>query len=191
MRISVLGTTVVERDGRLVELGGRRRRALVAALVLSRGGVVSMAELVDRIWGEAAPPVAFATLQTYVAGVRRSLEPDRATRGEASLLVTEEPGYRLVVQPGAVDAERLEQAVTEARRLLGPLAHNLTHPVGSADPRVSDMIADALAAWRATPSLELADGPPMSCAAPMVNAARTSQAAMVRHGWAAAPPLTR
>jgi DNA-binding SARP family transcriptional activator len=76
--------------------------------VLHAGRPVTADALIDLLWGDDAPAAAAATLRTYVAHLRRALEPDRA---EARVLVTTPQGYRLEVPPGSVDADRFTAIV--------------------------------------------------------------------------------
>lgn len=87
MQVSVLGATEVWRDDERVELGTRKRRALVAALALHTGRPVSVDGLVDLLWGDSPPDGVAGTLQVYVSGLRRALEPDRPPRAPATVLV--------------------------------------------------------------------------------------------------------
>ncbi|MEU8078009.1 BTAD domain-containing putative transcriptional regulator [Catellatospora citrea] len=112
--IGVLGPVVV-RDGagEPVDVKGPRHRAVLARLVIARGRVVPVTRLVDDLWDDPAPG-AVAAVRTFVAALRRALEPDRPPRRPARLLVTEGPGYALRVAPDAVDAWRFEQALATA-----------------------------------------------------------------------------
>jgi DNA-binding SARP family transcriptional activator len=89
MRIGVLGTTVATDSSGPVSLGGPKQRALLAALALHRGRAVAVDTLTDMVWDGAPPPGVSGTLQGYVAGLRRALEPGRTSRGGGNLLVTE------------------------------------------------------------------------------------------------------
>jgi len=60
----------------------------------------------EVLWGARPPESAANTIQTYVAHLRRVLEPDRGRREAAQVLVTRQPGYRLVVEPERSDAVR-------------------------------------------------------------------------------------
>ncbi|HQR28221.1 MAG TPA: BTAD domain-containing putative transcriptional regulator, partial [Nocardioides sp.] len=159
MRVSVLGGTGVTMAGVPVDLGARKQRALVAALALHLGRPVSVDALIDLLWADAPPPGVAGTLQSYVAGLRRCLEPDRPPRAPATVLVTSPPGYALRLPADAVDAHRFEVAVGASHRVLDPLSPT----VGAAAPQVAtDVVADALArldealaSWRGTPYLEL------------------------------------
>ena len=97
MRVRVLGATEAWRGDERLLLGSRKRRALLSALALSGGRPVSVDALVDLLWGDAPPDGVSGTLQVYVSGLRRVLEPERAPRAPASVLVTVEPGYALPV----------------------------------------------------------------------------------------------
>jgi len=119
VRVCVLGATEVWRDDQQVDLGTRKRRALVAALALSGGHPVSVDALVDLLWGDSPPDAVANTLQAYVSGLRKSLEPDRAPRTPASVLVTVAPGYALRVPEGDLDATRFDRLVSGVHRRLG------------------------------------------------------------------------
>ncbi|MEV4266134.1 BTAD domain-containing putative transcriptional regulator [Kribbella sp. NPDC049584] len=107
MEFGVLGP-VVAWDGEPVDLKGPRHRAVLARLIVARGRVVPAAVLVNDLWADP-PAGALSALRTFVAALRRAIEPDRQPRTPARLLVTEGPGYAL--RTDAVDAWRFEAAV--------------------------------------------------------------------------------
>ena len=78
LEFRILGPLEVVRDGVVVELGGRKQRAVLAALLVEANQVVSLDRLLDQLWRDEAPATATATLQTYISQLRRALEPDRA-----------------------------------------------------------------------------------------------------------------
>jgi DNA-binding SARP family transcriptional activator len=99
--------------GETIALKGPRHRAVLARLIIARRRVVPVTRLVDDLWAD--PPVgAVGAVRTFVAALRRALEPSRPPRTPARLLVTEGPGYALRAEPDAVDAWRFEQAVAVA-----------------------------------------------------------------------------
>ncbi len=106
--------------GRPVDLGGPRRRALLAMLLAARGQVVSTDRLVAWLWGGTPPPGALGALQAYVSHVRRALEPDRAPRTSSAVLRSAPPGYLIVLPSDAVDAWRFEDLVTRAAARADP-----------------------------------------------------------------------
>ncbi|MEV6482223.1 AfsR/SARP family transcriptional regulator [Streptomyces sp. NPDC051576] len=105
--------------GDAIALKGPRHRAVLARLLVARRRVVPVARLVEDLWAdqEAPPADALGAMRTFVAALRRALEPERPPRTPARLLVTEGPGYALRAGPEAVDAWRFERAVTTAGTL--------------------------------------------------------------------------
>lgn len=165
MRIGVLGTTVAEDADGPVSLGGPKQRALLAALALHRGRAVPVDTLADLVWDGAPPPGVSGTLQGYVAGLRRALEPGRTARGGGTLLVTEQPGYALRLPDQDLDTAAFESAVSSAHAQVSPLADALCHgrplPAGSPDSAgLADLhqsLGEALDLWRGVPFAELGE----------------------------------
>ncbi|MEV0232120.1 BTAD domain-containing putative transcriptional regulator [Nonomuraea sp. NPDC050786] len=129
MRVGLLGPFEVhDRDGAVVEVPGIRLRALLAALALEPGRIVTRTRLVDWIWGEQPPADEVNALQALVSRLRRVL-PDGVIEADSG-------GYRLAVARDAVDACRFEQLVGQAR---------------AAEPAArADLLRSALALWRGT-----------------------------------------
>ncbi|MFC5176494.1 BTAD domain-containing putative transcriptional regulator [Nocardioides taihuensis] len=167
MRVSVLGATEAWRGEERLLLGSRKRRALVAALALSGGRPVSVDALVDLLWGDAPPDGVAGTLQVYVSGLRRVIEPERAPRAPATVLVTVEPGYALVLPDDGLDAARFDRAVSGAHRLLASAGSQGPEgvawvPTGLAAADLRGAMAsldEALGLWRGTPYVELEEAP--------------------------------
>ncbi|XUL86681.1 BTAD domain-containing putative transcriptional regulator [Streptomyces galilaeus] len=116
----VLGpVTAWDGAGDVIALRGPRHRAVLARLLVARRRVVPVGRLVGDLWeGREKPPAdAVGAVRTFVAALRRALEPERPPRTPARLLVTEGPGYALRAAPEAVDAWRFERAVTTAGEL--------------------------------------------------------------------------
>ncbi|SMO94335.1 DNA-binding transcriptional activator of the SARP family [Geodermatophilus aquaeductus] len=135
----VLGPVTAEDGaGRALPLGGPRHRELLARLLVARGRVVPLPVLVDDLWDVPADG-AVAAVRTFVAALRRALEPDRPPRTAARLLVTEGSGYALRPGPDDVDAWRAE------RVLAGP----------------ADLVTleEVLAAWRGPALADVGDRP--------------------------------
>ncbi|WP_422769621.1 BTAD domain-containing putative transcriptional regulator [Plantactinospora sp. WMMC1484] len=111
VRFGVLGPVAVwDGTGAPIDVKGPKHRAVLARLVVARGRVVPVGRLVDDLWVEP-PPGAVGALRTFVAALRRALEPDRTPREPARLLVTDGPGYSLRAAPDTVDAWRFEEMV--------------------------------------------------------------------------------
>ena len=126
MEIRLLGPLQVRDGDEVVSLPRRQQRALLAALALRAGEVVSTDRLIADLWGESAPPSATGSLQNTVAALRKLIGRD--------VLITQAPGYRLAVPRDSVDVNRFEALVTAAR---------------DADPaRRVELLRDALGLWR-------------------------------------------
>ncbi|MFW5468918.1 BTAD domain-containing putative transcriptional regulator [Knoellia sp. CPCC 206435] len=115
MQVRVLGELEVVVDGRPVDLGGPKPRALLALLVAADGRPVPVERLVDQMWGEDPPARVEASMQSYVARLRRVLEPDRDARSPARVLRAHAGGYSLDVSSADVDAHRFTDLVRRAR----------------------------------------------------------------------------
>ncbi|MGX1775288.1 BTAD domain-containing putative transcriptional regulator [Nocardia brasiliensis] len=111
----VLGPIGAERAGEPLPLKGPRHRAVLARLLVAHGRMVTTDQLIDDLW-EHPPQGAVGALQTFVAELRRLLEPDRAPRSPATVLITVAPGYAL--RADTVDADDFGTAVGRATELL-------------------------------------------------------------------------
>ncbi|WP_030837384.1 AfsR/SARP family transcriptional regulator [Streptomyces hygroscopicus] len=139
----VLGPVVArDAEGNAIALKGPRHRAVLARLIVARRRVVPVSRLVEDLWAEP-PPGAVGAVRTFVAALRRALEPQRPPRAPSRLLVTEGPGYALRAGTDTVDAWRFEQDVAAAATL----------PPDEASAR----LAEALGRWRGPAYAEFAD----------------------------------
>lgn len=142
----LLGQVEAWHDSRRLELGGRKQRAVLAALLVRAGRVVSLEQLIDDLWPDNPPVRAAATVQVFVSNLRRSLEPERPRGAPASVLVTSAPGYVLRAGPGAIDAHEFVRLADEGRRALedddGELATELLSRAGTLwrGPALADVL---------------------------------------------------
>jgi DNA-binding SARP family transcriptional activator/ABC-type transport system substrate-binding protein len=139
----LLGPLEVSDHGRALELGGRKRRALLALLLLHANEVVSSDRLIEELWGEQPPQAAATALHGHVSRLRKLLGGDG---GSEQLLVTRPPGYVLRLEPEQLDLRRFEQLRDEAR------AARAKGDVGGA----SRALRAALSLWRGPPLDDLA-----------------------------------
>ncbi len=98
--------------GRQVDLGAPKQRALLTLLVSRAGEPVTVDMLLEELWAGHPPPSAMTSLQAYVANLRRVLEPDRAPRTPATVLLTHGRGYLLDSRVADVDVRRFEERAT-------------------------------------------------------------------------------
>ncbi|MFI6731588.1 BTAD domain-containing putative transcriptional regulator [Nonomuraea sp. NPDC050451] len=111
LTFTALGPFQAWADGVPLDLGGQRQRAVLARLLVAGGRAVPVNTLIDELWPGAPPAQALSTIQGYVSRLRRALEPDRAPREEARVLVSAPPGYALRAGTEQVDAWRFEALV--------------------------------------------------------------------------------
>ncbi|SDE56724.1 BTAD domain-containing putative transcriptional regulator [Pseudonocardia oroxyli] len=102
------------------ELGGPRQRAVLGMLVAASGRVVSVDRFLEDLWSGEPPPKALGALQAYVSHLRRLLEPDRAPRTPASVLVSAPPGYALALPVPQVDTWAFDALVRAAEQAAVP-----------------------------------------------------------------------
>jgi len=132
------GLEVVDGTGAIVDVGGSQPRTVLAVLLAACGRVVSVDALIDAIWGDAPPPSAAGTLQTYVSRLRRALEPGRDRGAASEVLRWEPPGYRLAVDHDAIDFVRFEALADRGRE-----------EIAAGDPaRARATLLEADALWR-------------------------------------------
>ena len=124
LRVGVLGPVTVWRDGREQAAGQPRQLAVLGVLATRANRVVSRGELIDAVWGDQPPASAEGGIYTYVAGLRRVIEPDRPRRdpdrsrpGPARTIVSGGGGYLLRLGAGALDADHFGQCLAAARGL--------------------------------------------------------------------------
>ena len=134
----LLGPVQATANGRVVDLGGRKPRAVLAMLLLTPNHVVSFDRLKDGIWGDFAPPGATNALQVFVSRIRAALGERANAPGDVQTLVTAAGGYMIRVDPDQVDLWRFERLFEQARAAL---------TVGNAEA-ASQMLEDALGLWR-------------------------------------------
>ncbi|MFJ5270449.1 BTAD domain-containing putative transcriptional regulator [Streptomyces sp. NPDC088358] len=135
LRFGLLGPPVLyDADGEVGSIGSGKMRALLVALLLEPGRVVSVDALKDALWGGAPPASAQASLQNHVTRLRRLLDDPERLRAVP-------PGYLLRVGEGELDVRVFESHVTAARA-----AH-----AGRDGARALREALAALALWRGTP----------------------------------------
>jgi DNA-binding SARP family transcriptional activator len=126
----ILGPLEVRREGRPVQIGGAKERALLAILLLHAGEPVSVDRLIDELWGESPPATARKSVQVRVAGLRRALGDE--------VVITTGDGYLLRPRPNQLDLHRFEQLLSDGSDALAAGDHT----------RALATLDEALALWR-------------------------------------------
>jgi YVTN family beta-propeller protein len=140
----ILGPLEVSADGRVVEIGGAKPRALLVILLLRANESVPRDVLVHELWGERPPASAQHSLEVYVSRLRKSL--NGAANG--SVLVTRPGAYSLRVEEGQLDAHRFERLVEQGRAALA----------GNEADQAAASLRAALQLWRGQALADLAHG---------------------------------
>ncbi|MBF8188663.1 winged helix-turn-helix domain-containing protein [Nonomuraea sp. K274] len=142
MQFGILGPLLVRSPGGgTVAVGGPRPRALLALLLLDAGRPVSVERIIDGQYGDRPPSGASNAVQAQISRLRRRLP--------AGLIESHGAGYRLAVDPDAVDAHLFERLAAEGRRLLAS-----GRPSGAAT-----VLREALALWRGPALADVAQAP--------------------------------
>ena len=131
MEFRILGSLEVRADGRVLALGGEKRRALLAMLLLHANEPVSAERLAVALWGEDAAAEAIKTVRVHVSRIRAAL-------GDPDALVTTPAGYRLRVRAGELDADASRSCWSAGRRALAD----------AAPAQAAELLRAALSLWR-------------------------------------------
>jgi DNA-binding SARP family transcriptional activator/streptogramin lyase len=129
----ILGPLEVLEDGLPLALGRLKERTVLAVLLLHANEFVSRERLIDELWGTSPPPTARKAVNVYISKLRQTL-----TRNGHDPIATAEGGYRLVVSPDLLDAERLRNLIAQARGCIAD----------SESDAASQLLQEALALWR-------------------------------------------
>ena len=146
--VKVLGPIeVTDTEGRPIAVGSQRRRELLGRLVAAGGQAVALAVLVDDLWPDP-PSTAAGTVRTFVAELRRALEPDRPPRTPSRMIETVGTGYALRIPRVHVDVHRFEDTLRAMRE--------------KPSDEIASAVGEALSWWHGEPYADLADSPWLS-----------------------------
>ena len=130
----ILGPLEVSANGRLIEVGGPKLRALLVILLLRANESVPRDVLVHELWGEQPPVGAQHSLDVYVSRLRKSLD----AAADGSVVMTRPGAYSLRLAEGQLDARRFEQLVGQGRAALA----------ANAPSQAAEKLRSALELWR-------------------------------------------
>src|SRR5262249_47433066 len=139
----ILGPLQVTHAAAPVALGGPRERALLAALLVEHGQVVSGDRLAQALWGDHPPPTA---RHPVASGLERVPKAFPAAGAEREVIATVAPGY--LVAGGWLDAQCFEERTRQARDAL----------TAGALEDAARLLRDCLSLWRG-PALSGIDRP--------------------------------
>ncbi|WYB34106.1 BTAD domain-containing putative transcriptional regulator [Streptomyces sp. GD-15H] len=140
--VDLLGQLSVRHDDRPVSIRSLKQRHLLATLALHAGQVVSHEKIIDALWGENPPATSLALVHTYVARLRKALQPGcdsfRADSASPSLIRHTGTGYRLDLGTDQVDLLRFLDLAAKAHE---------EHATRNAE-RAEELFHEALRIWR-------------------------------------------
>ncbi|WP_200302474.1 BTAD domain-containing putative transcriptional regulator [Streptomyces adelaidensis] len=110
VEFDVLGSVEARVDGRIVDLGHARQRCVLAVLLVDANRVVSVDQLVERVWADRPPQRVRNTLYGYLSRLRQALAV-----AEGADIVRRSGGYVLDVEATAVDLHRFHDVTARAR----------------------------------------------------------------------------
>jgi DNA-binding SARP family transcriptional activator/WD40 repeat protein len=108
----LLGPLEVWRDGRPVQLGGERQRALLAVLLLHANQLVTNERLIDHLFGGDTSDGTTNALRVAVSRLRKVLDDGR----EGAILLTRPGGYLLGVSESQLDITLFERLFKEGQQ---------------------------------------------------------------------------
>jgi DNA-binding SARP family transcriptional activator len=151
MRFRVLGPLLAEADdGTPLALARPSQRSTLAVLLMYAQQSPTRALLIDALWGEDPPGDADTALRVRMRDLRRAL----AGQGD-DRLITHQSGYRVVVEPGELDAASFGALAAHGRAALDS---------GSAED-AARLLGQACSLWRQPPLIDLPDTPAMQLTA--------------------------
>jgi DNA-binding SARP family transcriptional activator len=134
LRLQILGSLRVWRNGAEIDPGPPQQAHLLATLLAAAGRPVSTAELIDIVWDVGAPVSAPNIVQKYIGTLRRLLEPSVPAREPGSFIRRHDAGYTFDPAGAVLDVVEFRELVTTARQ--------------SAADKALDTYDAALALWR-------------------------------------------
>lgn len=111
VRFRVLGSLEVWSGDQRIPVVGVRHQRVLAMLLLAANRVVSLDRLVEAAWDDEPPATAARQVRKTVANLRQRLP------GGPDLIVTEDPGYRMVLATEQLDLSQFDEGIARAKRL--------------------------------------------------------------------------
>jgi DNA-binding SARP family transcriptional activator len=133
MEFRLLGDIEARHDGRPVSIGYAQLRYVLAVLLVDANRIVSVDQLVDRVWGTRQTP------RRPRAAVQHSISLLRTALADLPVTISwRATGYELRIDPAAIDLYRFRALVNQARAT-------------AEDARAAVLFEQALALWHGEP----------------------------------------
>jgi predicted ATPase/two-component SAPR family response regulator len=121
LSVKLFGRFEVERNGIPIdskEWGRRKTQALFKFLLLQRGRVVTIDQILDALYPDSNPQKAAGNLRTHISRLRRILEPDLKRGQDSRFILNVRGGYIFREDaPCWIDAEEFQHLALEGQKL--------------------------------------------------------------------------
>ncbi|MEU6973972.1 BTAD domain-containing putative transcriptional regulator [Kitasatospora aureofaciens] len=114
LRVCVLGPVRLRFGGQEVAAGSGQRQAVLAALALRAGQVVTADDMARLVWGESAPASVGAVVRNQISRLRAAI--GTAGGDAAAILASRAGGYVLELADHGLDATEFDLLASTARR---------------------------------------------------------------------------
>ncbi|MGC4748398.1 ATP-binding protein [Micromonospora sp. DT201] len=143
---NILGAVEIRHpDGTAVAVSGAKRQAILALLLLEAGRTVSTDRLIEGMYADGPLADAANALHGQMSRLRRLV------RGTGATIESGPAGYRLAVDPDAVDAHLFSRLAADGHQIL------------AADPTTAEtLLSQAVQLWRGRDLPDLPDVPLLS-----------------------------
>ena len=133
----LLGPLEVSAGGCAVPIRAAKQRVVLASLLIEAGRVVTVDQLIDRLWGNDVPDGAQGTVRSYAMRLRQAL----GTAAAAGPIMTCAEGYSIDMSGHVLDLHRFDSLVSQAKDATAE----------DRPDRTSALLSDALGLWRGPP----------------------------------------
>lgn len=114
LQLAILGPLQICVTGREISLPQAKLRQLLATLALRANKVVANDTLIRELWADQPPATALRALRVYVSQLRKFFARHEVSEDQCRL-VTQSPGYRLILADGVLDCRRFDAYCDQAR----------------------------------------------------------------------------
>lgn len=147
VEINILGPVSINTPHSGGGIRAGKVRTLVATLAVDAGRAVSLADLVDELWGATPPDNVLNALQAHAARARKVINERACPERAGGILRSVLGGYLLEIDPQCVDGNRFLRLVSQGASVL------------PADPaRAVELLEAGLRLWRGPALIDAGEG---------------------------------
>lgn len=166
LTVNVLGPLEVWANGKAIAPSAKKLRQVLALLAMHAGQPVSVATIIEELWGSHAPRSAVATLQTYIMGLRRQIRAGLPADDAMNILASRPGVYMLEIAPENVDEYRFRELAAAGERAM----------TGEDHATAARLLGRALDCWRGNALVDVQIGSQLD-----IEVARLKQSRLAVH----------